>query len=98
MYVTDIRHFLTPKGDIAPLEGQALRMAQFITAVIAHETDMDSQRGPGPVCFKCEDGAVRTSRGPEALIQWHCPACLAEGVVSNWVGCFWDVSEGFVSG
>ena len=54
MYVIDPTHFLDSKGAIAPERGSARKMADFLTAVVAHASDCDRpDDAPGPVCFKC---------------------------------------------
>jgi len=54
MYVTDLTHYLDSKGAIAPERGPARKMADFLTAVVAHASDFDRPYdAPGPFCFKC---------------------------------------------
>ena len=36
MYVIDLTHYLDSKGAIAPERGPARKMADFLTAVVAH--------------------------------------------------------------
>ncbi len=35
-------------------------MADFVAAVMAHESDFDRPIAPGAVCFKCRKGPVET--------------------------------------
>ena len=54
MYVINLTHYLDAKGAIAPERGPARKMADFLSAVVAHASDFDrSDNEPGPVCFKC---------------------------------------------
>ncbi|MCG3775937.1 MAG: hypothetical protein JW395_2785 [Nitrospira sp.] len=54
MYVINLTHYLDAKGAIAPERGPARKMADFLSAVVAHASDFDrSHNEPGPVCFKC---------------------------------------------
>ena len=94
MYVTDARHFLNDKGDIGPERGPGRKMADFVTAVIAHESNFDRPDSPGPVCFKCRKSPVDTVMAENEVIHWRCPRCSTEGTVSNWQGTFWDISQG----
>ena len=94
MYVIDATHFLNDKGDIGPERGPARRIAEFVTAVIAHESDFDRPDTPGPVCFKCGKSAVDTVLTDADLILWRCPRCATAGQISNWQGTFWDLSQG----
>ena len=94
MYIIDARHFLNDKGDIGPERGPGRKMADFVTAVIAHESDVDRPDAPGPVCLKCRKSPVDTVMSDTDAILWRCPRCSTEGSVSNWQGTFWDLSQG----
>ncbi len=98
MYVIDAKHYLTESGDIAPQRGPARKMADFVTAVVAHASDFDRpEETPGPVCFKCrkrDDRRVDTGIADDDVIIWHCTACGTVGRISNWQGTFWDLSLG----
>ena len=94
MYVIDARHFLNDKGDIGPERGPGRKMADFVTAVIAHESDFDRPDAPGPVCYKCRKSPMDTVMADSQVILWRCPRCSTEGSVSNWQGTFWDLSQG----
>ena len=101
MYVIDARHYLNDKGLIAVQKGPARRMADFVTAVVAHASDFDRpEEAPGPTCFKCrkrDDRRVETGMAEDEVIVWHCPACGTYGRVSGWQGSFWDLSQGMPS-
>ncbi len=98
MYVTDLTHFLDAKGAIAPARGPARKLADFLTAVVAHASDFDRPDAtPGPICFKCRkrDGnVVATGITEDDAIVWYCSACGTEGRISHWQGTFWDMSSG----
>ena len=94
MYVIDARHFLNDKGDIGPERGPGRKMADFVTAVIAHESDFDRPDTPGPVCFQCRKSPVDTVMADLGVILWRCPRCTTNGSVSHWRGTFWDLSQG----
>jgi hypothetical protein len=54
MYVIDLNHFLDARGAIAPAEGLARKMADFLAAVVALASDFErADDAPGPLCFKC---------------------------------------------
>ena len=73
-------------------------MADFITLVVVHASDFERPEiTPGPVCFKCrqrDNCRVDTGMTDDATVVWRCPACGAEGCISNWQGTFWDLSHG----
>ena len=98
MYVIDARHFLNERGDIGPDRGPARTMADFVTAVIAHETAPVRLPAPGPACFKCRQHEVDTVMLNNAEILWRCVHCATDGSVSNWQGTFWDLSPGRLAG
>ena len=102
VYMTDARHYLNDKGDIAAERGTTARkMADFMTSVIAHASDFDRPDDiPGPACFKCpkrDDRCVEVGIAGDEVVVWHCPACGAQGRISNWQGTFWDLSQGMLS-
>jgi hypothetical protein len=98
MYVIDLRHWLDGRGAIALPPGRGRRLAEFVTAVVAHASDIDRPDDtPGPTCFKClkrKSPAMRTGMTEDETIVWQCPACCTEGRVSNWQGSFWDLDSG----
>ncbi|MEZ5653182.1 MAG: hypothetical protein R3E87_21820 [Burkholderiaceae bacterium] len=101
MYVIDLTHILDSKGAIAPERGPARKLADFMTAVVAHASDFDRPDDtPGPVCFKCrkrDQHRVETGLTEEEVVVWRCAACGTEGEISNWQGSFWDMSQGSLS-
>lgn len=97
MYVIDLAHYLDSKGAVAPERGPARKMADFLTAVVAHASDFDrDEDSPGPVCFKCakRDQHIVQTGTAEGDVVWRCLACGTEGSISNWRGTFWDLSQG----
>jgi len=56
------------KGAIAPERGPARKLANFLTAVVAHASDFDrTDDAPGPLCFKCrkrDQRAFELNRNP----------------------------------
>jgi hypothetical protein len=102
MYVIDLTHYLSAKGTIEPERGPARKLADFLTAVVAHASDFDrTDDAPGPICFKCrkrDQHAVNTGLTEDDLVTWRCPVCGTYGEISNWQGTFWDLSQGTPSG
>lgn len=101
MYVIDMNHFLDARGAIAPEKGPARRMADFLTAVVAHASDFErADNAPAPLCFKCrkrDRHTVDTGITDDDVVVWHCPACGTEGQISHWQGSFWDLTQGRLS-
>jgi hypothetical protein len=86
MYITDVNHFLDDKGAIAPLQGPARSMADFLECVIAYASDFGSTGILAVRCFKCKKGTVESAIAQDDAIYWTCTRCEAEGRISNWRG------------
>lgn len=97
IYVIDLTHYLDTKGAIAPERGPARKLANFVTAVVAHATDFDrAESVSGPACFKCrkrDQHIVETGITEDDAVVWRCLVCGTEGQISNWQGTFWDLSQ-----
>jgi len=92
MHITDLTHFLDASGGLAPVKGPARTLAQFLVDVVAHVSDGSGDGLAAPKCFKCKKGAVTAARAMDQAIVWTCPACDAEGRISNWQGTLWDLT------
>ena len=99
-FVTDLTHFLTEDGAIAPMPAPARRLADFLTGLVASVASppaepfplqkMACRRRPGR---KPCAGRIEADVDPETDdIVWCCPVCGDNGVISNWQGSFWDCS------
>jgi hypothetical protein len=97
IYSINLTHYLDDMGLIAPQRGPARKMAEFLTAVVAHASDFDRpEEIPGPVCFRChkrDQHIVDTGINEDWAIVWQCLACNSQGRISNWEGTFWDLSS-----
>jgi hypothetical protein len=93
MYITNLTHFLDKSGAIGPVKGPARAMAQFQVDVVAHASDAAEHAPAAPRCFKCKKAVVVASRGHDDAVVWACPACRAEGRISNWQGTLWDLRD-----
>jgi hypothetical protein len=100
MYVTDMRHFAGLDEMVGPQFGPAKRSAAYLGGVVsaatAHlpgeaiATALACHRRPGRK--PCPGRLlVRRAEAP-ARIEWACPACGEEGVISGWEGSPWDLS------
>ena len=100
MYVTDMRHFAgldeLVGAQFAPAKRFAAYLGGVVSAATAHlpgeaiATGLACHRRPGhkPCPGKL---LVRRAEAP-AQIEWACPACSEEGVISGWEGSPWDLS------
>lgn len=96
--VTDLRHFLTEEGAIAPTPGAATRLAEFLGRIVVDATSPPSAQCSGhPVrCTRrpgrkpCP-GEIESDLEPEdGTIVWWCPICGENGYIRNWEGTLWD--------
>jgi hypothetical protein len=74
MYVMDLTHFLDAKGAIAPERGPARKMADFLTAVVAHASDFDRPRrraGPGLLQVPQARPARGRNRRRHVYLRWN---------------------------
>jgi len=98
LYVIDLTHYLDSRSAIAPERGPARKFADFVTAVVAHATDLDRpDETAGPLCFKCrkrDQRTVDTLITVDDRVLWQCLACGTEGQISNWQSSFWDLTAG----
>jgi hypothetical protein len=97
--ITNLRHFLDERGCIAPTQGRARRLAEFLTSIVAAEThNLDEpslpircRRRPGR---KPCPGILQTHFGgefEEPEIFWKCSVCGDWGVITHWQDTFWDL-------
>jgi ribosomal protein L37AE/L43A len=93
MYITDLRHFLDPRGAIGPTKGAARAMARFQTDLVAHASSVAGAAPAAPTCFKCKKAEVEASVASDNAVIWICPNCGIEGRTSNWQGTLWDLRD-----
>jgi hypothetical protein len=82
-FVTDLTHFLTKEGAIAPMPVQARRLAEFLGDVVAVATTPNAD----PQRVKCWrragrkpcPGAIETDFEEDDRIVWWCPVCGENG-------------------
>lgn len=98
-WITDIRHFLNEKGKIpSDMPPHARTLALHFGRIIesaserqdgAHpiQTDIPCRRRPGN--RKC-GGFIMTGIGEEERIEWRCPSCGDNGMISGWQETAWD--------
>jgi len=97
-FVTDLRHYLTNDGRIAPAKGPAKRFAEFLALVVALATAPPAtQSAPPKVSCVGDPGRKHCIGHIEAAVandtqavHWHCSACSNYGIISNWRGTLWD--------
>lgn len=95
MYISNMQHFLDESGNIPKqIPREARELASFFALVI----DATTKISPSTLtsteirCFeKGCGGMIKTVlRKKTEEIQWYCPVCENEGVISEWQGTKWD--------
>ena len=103
--VTDLTHFLTKEGAIAPMPGPARRLAEFLGKIVIDATTPPSEQFLGKR-VKCTrrpgrkpcPGEIETDVDSETnTIVWWCPACGENGYIRNWQGTLWDRAKDSVA-
>jgi hypothetical protein len=97
-FVTDLTHFLTEEGAIAPMPGPARRLAEFLGNVVIDATTLRTEQDVGER-VKCRrrpgrkpcPGEIETDFELDTdTIVWWCPVCGENGYIRNWKGTLWD--------
>lgn len=95
MYISNMTHFLDESGNIPKeMPKQARELASFLALVVdaTTKTMPSTLTSTGIRCFKkgCH-GLVKSSmRLATNEINWYCPDCEEEGLISEWQGTKWD--------
>lgn len=101
LWITDLKHLLSPEGSIEPRSGPALKLAQYLTSIVAEITaDLGEEVSfPKVRCRRRPNrkpcpGKIESFMDPATgEIVWWCPECHDGGYISNWEGTLWDFSE-----
>lgn len=95
-WIVDLRHYLAPSGAIAEMPRRARLLAEYFASIVVDATsNLDEEpsvrcrRHPG---HKRCTGIVMSypSADESPSIQWHCPLCQDNGVISGWQNTLWD--------
>ena len=97
-WITDITDYLDNRGEMINFPIKARKLADYLAAIIVMASYPDPEYPP--------EYRVRCKRGPTCLeeilagidpetddIFWKCPKCGDCGLISNWQGTIWDMSD-----
>jgi len=101
LLITDLRHFLDEAGDIISEPAHVKALASYLTAIVLMSSYPDSERPPEYIvtCRKrpkrkpCHGEVFGFIIPDSGNIMWMCPECNNRGLISNWRGTIWDLSE-----
>ena len=97
-WVTDLTHFLTKEGEIAPKSGPARKLAEYLTKIVVDATTYPWEEPKCPP-VKCRRrpgrkscaGVIGTDIDPDTdAIMWWCPVCGDNGTITSWQESLWD--------
>ena len=94
-YVADIDHYLDDEGEIvASMPTAARKFASFLTLLIDSAT-VEPTPCETRTAIRCRKrncaGLVQTViRTQVDAIEWQCPHCHQNGLISNWQNTKWD--------
>ena len=100
-WITDITHFLDENGEMIKEPPQARKLGEYLVAIIV----MASYPVPEyPPEYKvlCRRRPKRKPCLTEIAgwldpetddVVWICPVCQDKGIISNWRGTIWDMTD-----
>lgn len=98
--ISDISHFLNEKGAMISEPPEARKLGEYLAAIIVMASYPDPEyEGFTVLCRrKPKRKPCRTEIAawldPETDdVVWICPVCQDKGIISNWRGTTWDMSE-----
>lgn len=99
-YITDITHFLDENGEMIKDPPEARRIGEYLAAIVMMASDPDLDNPKYKVlCRKrpkrkpCLTEIAAWFDPETDDIVWVCPVCQDRGVISNWKGTIWDMSD-----
>jgi hypothetical protein len=98
MLIADFTHFLTDNGSIAPKEGPAKRLADYLASIVVNATTPHNQR-PEEINYHKRPnrkpclGKIQILIIATREIVWRCPVCGDQGSISHWQGSLWDCTD-----
>jgi hypothetical protein len=99
--ISDLTQFLDDAGDIISEPVQAKALAKYFAAIVFMASYPDHEYPPEYI-VKCRRrpnrkpclGEIVGIINPETDdIMWMCPKCNDKGIISNWRGTMWDLSD-----
>jgi hypothetical protein len=100
-WITDLSDFLDEAGDIISQPSKAKTLAEYYSSIVFMVSYPDPEY-PAEYSVKCRKrpnrkpclGKIFGFINPEADdILWMCPKCYERGLISNWRGSMWDLSD-----
>jgi hypothetical protein len=100
-WITDITDFLDDEGKLVSEPTQARKFGEYLAAIIVMSSYPDPEY-PAEYRVNCRRRPSRKPCQEEIVgftdpetddIVWMCPKCKDRGVIVNWRGTIWDMSD-----
>lgn len=100
-WITDITHFLDDNGEVIKEPLQARKLGEYFVAIILMASYPDPDYPPEYQVL-CRRRPKRKSCNTDIAgwvdletddVVWICPVCRDRGIISNWRGTIWDMSD-----
>lgn len=97
-YVVHLSHYLGDDGDLAPMPAPAAALAVYFGSIVAWVSS-DGGELTNVVCRRSRArppcrAEIHARLAPDGRVEWRCPECAEEGVISGWRGTRWDRAGG----
>jgi hypothetical protein len=100
-WIIDLTHYLDEDGDIISEPSPAKALAKYFTAIVFMASFPDPEYPPEykvmcrrrPNRKPCLTELISFVDPETDDIMWMCPRCNDRGLISNWKGSMWDLSD-----
>ena len=96
-WITDMSHFDVPDEEAHKLPRPAVLLATYLASIVEGTVGRPTLTGPTGVRCRRRPGRRRcpsvilSELSPNGdQLQWRCPTCGDNGLISNWAGTRWD--------
>ena len=100
-WISDITHFLGDNGDLIVEPKEARALADYFASIIVMASHPEHEYPPEyrvlcrrrPQRKPCREEIVGFIDPETDNVVWMCPKCNDRGLISNWQGTIWDMSQ-----
>jgi len=100
-WVMDISYFLDENGEMILEPPEVRELAEYLVAIIVMASYPDPEYPPeyqvfcrrSPNSKPCLEELIVYIDPETDVIFWKCPKCEERGLISNWQGTIWDMSN-----
>jgi len=100
-WITDITHFLDETGEMITEPKEARKLAEYFASIIIMSSHPEPEYPPEykvlcrrrPKRKPCLTEIAGWLDPETDDVVWICPKCRDKGIISNWRGTIWDMSD-----